>query len=229
MTTDRLSVGCQPLDALLDGGLDRGAVTQFYGPPAAGKTNIALSAAVNTAAAGQPVLYIDTEDLSPARLEQVASSVDADDVLQRVHITEARDFETQKEAVESVESIDIDPALVILDSATGHYRLQQNLEHEQGESLRTVASQIAHLLSIARRDDIAVLITNQVYTDPEADRIRPLGGHTLEHWSGTIVRLERFRGGNRRATVEKHRSQPAGDTARFRIVADGLEGVEDTP
>lgn len=228
MTADHLSVGCDTLNRLLDGGLDRRAVTQVYGPPAAGKTNIALSAAVTAAAAGQSVLYIDTEDLSPARLEQVASPMDGGNVLERVHITEANDFESQNQAVESIESIDIDPGLIILDSATGHYRLQQNIEHEQGASLRTVASQIAHLLSIARRDDIAVLITNQVYTDPEADRIRPLGGHTLEHWSGTIVRLERFRGGNRRATIEKHRSQPAGETARFRIVADGLEGVEDT-
>ena len=44
-----------------------------------------------------------------------------------------------------------------------------------------------------------------------------------------VLRLERFRGGNRRATLEKHQSKPAGDTARFRIVGDGLRGVTDGP
>jgi DNA repair protein RadB len=89
---------------------------------------------------------------------------------------------------------------------------------------------VTHLLALARRHDLAVVATNQVYADPESDssRARPLGGHTLTHWSGTVVRLERFRGGNRRATLEKHRSRAAGDTARFRITDAGLDGVDDT-
>jgi len=88
---------------------------------------------------------------------------------------------------------------------------------------------VTHLLSLARKHDLAVVITNQVYSDPESEseRPRPLGGHTLTHWSGVVLRVERFRAGNRRATLEKHRSKPAGDTARFRIVEDGLEGVEE--
>jgi len=68
-----------------------------------------------------------------------------------------------------------------------------------------------------------------VFSDPDGDRSRALGGHTLNHWSGAIVRLERFRGGNRRATLEKHRAQPAGESARFRVTDAGLEGVEDGP
>jgi DNA repair protein RadB len=74
-----------------------------------------------------------------------------------------------------------------------------------------------------------VVVTNQVFTDPDGDRARPLGGHTLGHWSGAVVRLERFRGGNRRATLEKHRSRPAGASVRFRITGDGLEAVDDGP
>jgi DNA repair protein RadB len=82
------------------------------------------------------------------------------------------------------------------------------------------------LLSLARKHDLAVVITNQVFTDPDSDRARALGGHTLGHWTGVILRLDRFRGGNRRATLEKHRSKPAGDTATFEITGDGLASVE---
>jgi DNA repair protein RadB len=68
-----------------------------------------------------------------------------------------------------------------------------------------------------------------VYSDPDSEsgRPRPLGGHTLTHWTGVVLRLERFRAGNRRATLEKHRSKPAGGTARFRITETGLEGVDE--
>ncbi|MFB6088008.1 MAG: DNA repair protein RadB, partial [Haloarculaceae archaeon] len=41
--SERISTGCDAIDELLGGGFERGAVTQVYGPPAAGKTNLALS------------------------------------------------------------------------------------------------------------------------------------------------------------------------------------------
>jgi len=67
-----------------------------------------------------------------------------------------------------------------------------------------------------------------VFTDVESDsdRVRPLGGHTLSHWTGAVVRIDRFRGGNRRATLEKHRARPEGEQARFRITDSGVENAE---
>jgi DNA repair protein RadB len=234
--SEPISTGCEPIDALLGGGIERGVVTQLYGPPASGKTNLALSAAVRVAAAGGTALYIDTEGISIDRFEALARSAaddegeseDVDDVASRVIISDALDFEEQREAVRDAGDLAERADLVVLDSATGFYRLERD-EDDDGETLRAVAKQVTHLLALARRHDLAVLITNQVYSDPEADssRARPLGGHTLTHWSGTVVRLERFRGGNRRATLEKHRSKAAGDTARFRITETGLEGIDD--
>ncbi|WP_264371934.1 ATPase domain-containing protein [Halomicrobium sp. ZPS1] len=43
--SEYVSTGCAEIDDLLGGGFERGAVTQIYGPPAAGKTNLALSGA----------------------------------------------------------------------------------------------------------------------------------------------------------------------------------------
>ncbi|MES3517738.1 MAG: DNA repair protein RadB, partial [Natronomonas sp.] len=102
-------------------------------------------------------------------------------------------------------------------------------DDDDGETLRSVTSQVTHLLSLARKHDLAVCLTNQVYSDPESEsgRAKPLGGHTLTHWTGTVVRLERFRGGKRRATLEKHRSKAAGDSVRFQITDSGLSGVEE--
>ena len=227
--SDPISTGCATIDDLLGGGLARGAVTQIYGPPAAGKTNIALSAAVDVAAGGGTVCYLDTEGLSPERFEQIARARDADlgELSSRIVISEAMDFAEQEEAVRDAEELAERASLIVLDSATGFYRLRRTTE-ESGETLRRVGRQLTHLLGLARRHDLAVLVTNQVFSDPESDsgRARPLGGHTLAHLTGVIIRLERFRAGNRRATLEKHPARAAGDTVRFAITDTGLEGVE---
>ncbi|RRJ30253.1 DNA repair and recombination protein RadB [Halocatena pleomorpha] len=239
-----ITTGCSAIDDLLGGGFDRGAITQLYGPPASGKTNLALSAAIETAAAGERVLYIDTEDLSIDRFEQLAYAqldrspiktdaeteadrTDINDLTSRVIISEALDFQEQEEAVKDAAEIAQTVDLIVLDSATGYYRLERT-ERDDGDALRAVARQVTHLLSLARRYDLAVLITNQVFTDPDTERAQPLGGHTLMHWSGTVLRLERFRGGNRRAQLEKHRSKPTGERARFQITDTGIS-TTDTP
>ncbi|EMA64722.1 DNA repair and recombination protein RadB [Halorubrum lipolyticum] len=229
--SDPIPTGCRPVDDLLGGGFERGVVTQVYGPPAAGKTNLALAAAVEVAAGGERALYIDTEGLSIDRFEQMAAGradhETVEQIASRLVISEAYDFDDQREAVRDAEELAEEVELIVLDSATGFYRLERAGDTEGGQSLRKVAKQVTHLLSLARRHDVAVVITNQVFTDPDSDRDRALGGNTLNHWTGAILRVDRFRGGNRRATLEKHRSKPAGDTATFRIVADGLaEGAD---
>jgi len=229
--SEPVPTGCPPLDDLLGGGFERGTVTQVYGPPAAGKTNLALSAAVQVAGSDGTAVYIDTEGLSVDRFQQLAAAAtddeDLDAVTARIVVSEAHDFAEQEEAVRDAADFAPRAELIVLDSATGFYRLERH-DDDEGETLRRVGRQVTHLLSLARKHDLAAVVTNQVFTDPEGDRTRALGGHTLDHWTGTVVRLDRFRGGNRRATLEKHRSKPAGETATFRITGEGLAGSEET-
>jgi DNA repair protein RadB len=219
--------GCGPVDDLLGGGFERGAATQIYGPPASGKTNLVLSAAAEATARGESALYIDTEGLSVDRMEQVvgaraeATDESLEDLAARLIVTDAHTFEEQEEAVQDAADLASEVDLIVLDSATGFYRLERT-EQAEGEALRAVARQVTHLLSLARKHDLAVAFTNQVYTDPESEGIKALGGHTLNHWSAAIIRLDRFRGGNRRATLEKHQAREAGETVQFKITDAGL-------
>jgi len=225
--TEPVPTGCTPIDKLLGGGLPRGTVTQIYGPPASGKTNVALSAAIEVAATDGTAVYIDTEGLSIDRFEQLADARgDAESLADRIVIKEAHDWSEQAEAVKDAAEFADGAELIVLDSATGFYRLERT-EAEDGESLRAVARQLTSLLALARKHDLAVVVTNQVYTDPEGDRARPLGGHTLAHWTGIVLRLERFRGGNRRATLEKHHAKETGESVRFTITEGGLSGASD--
>jgi len=226
-----VSTGCAALDDLLGGGVERGTVTQLYGAPAAGKTNVALSTAVEVATEGGTAVYVDTEGLSVERFDQILSARadDPDAAAERIVVSEAHDFAEQAEAVRDTEDFAEQADLVVLDSATGFYRLERGGDDDAGDALRQVADQVTHLLSLARKHDLAAVVTNQVFTDVESgsDRVRPLGGHTLNHWTGVVVRLDRFRGGQRRATIEKHRSQPEGEQTRFQITDAGVEGVEE--
>lgn len=173
--SDPIATGCPPVDELLGGGFERKTVTQLYGSPASGKTNLALAAAAETAANDTSTLYIDTEGLSVSRFEQLAQErvgedvVDddeeyengvedrIDDLASRIITSEALDFEEQEEAVrdaaEMAETVD----LIVLDSATGFYRLER-IKRDAGDALRAVARQVQHLLSLARRHDLAVQI-----------------------------------------------------------------------
>ena len=228
-----MSTGCTPVDDLLGGGFDRGSVTQVYGVPAAGKTNLMMAAAASVLAAGGRVIYIDSEGLSLERFDRVLaagrSALTIDSVQDRLLIEPVYDFDEQEIAVRETARHAAETDLIVLDSATGFYRLERTRQTgsaDDGESLRRVTRQITHLLSLARKHGLAVVITNQVFTDPDADRIRALGGHTLAHWTGTILRIDRFRGGNRRLTIEKHRGLAAGQTARFRITDSGIAAAE---
>ena len=231
MNETSLPTGCPPVDELLGGGIERGTVTQVYGPPAAGKTNLALATAVETAAEGGMVVYVDTEGISVDRFEQLLRARvpehEIEEVSSRIVVSEAHDFAEQEEAVKDAAEFAAQAELIVLDSATGFYRLARGEEGREGDTLRQVGRQVTHLLSLARRHDLGVLLTNQVFTDPDSDRTRGLGGNTLTHWTGTVVRLDRFRGGNRRATLEKHRAKPAGESAQFRITENGCKAVDE--
>lgn len=219
----RLPTGCDCLDELLDGGVETGTVTQFYGVPGSGKTNLILQLAVNTIRAGHRAIFIDTEGFSADRFKQIAGE-DAIEVAQRIIVLEPTSFDEQHTRIKEVEKLVSrmsDARLILVDSLTTFYRYE--MDETRGIQLkRELASQVAFLLGMARKHDIAVVVTNQVYVDVETDQIRPVGGIMLEHLSKAIVELERLRGSRRRAVIKKHRSRPEGASCEFEITAKGL-------
>ena len=116
MSSGYVSVGAA-LDGLLGGGIRPGILTHFFGPPASGKTNIALVATSNALGKGK-VLYVDPEGgFSPERLAQIAGDRHRD-VLENTLLVKPTTFEEQKVALEKLEDIvtSIKVGLVIVDS-----------------------------------------------------------------------------------------------------------------
>ncbi len=224
-----VSTGCSSLDRLLNGGFSRREVSQIYGPPASGKTNICLQTSVEVARDGGEAVFVDTEGVSPERFRQIAPD---EETARRIRLKEVYDFDEQEQAVADVENVVEAVDLVVVDSATGLYRVEEDASSRRSgdgddSPLQRLSRQIVHLTSLARRYDVAVVVTNQVYTDPDMEEYRALGGNAMEHWTKTILRLERLDAGRRRAVVEKSQSSAEDRAAEFRITASGVEPPED--
>lgn len=215
----RLATGCDPLDDLLGGGLEEGAITLVYGEAGTGKTNLCLQASRNAVLGedGGKVGFVDTEGVSLERLRQICED-DYDHVLKSILFYQPHTLDEQEKMVASLAKLR-NPGLIVVDSLNMHYRLM--LADDGDAAQRSITNQLRTLWSIARAQDAAVLVTGQVFTGEDA--VRPFGGRIMEHIVKTMIRLERTGPGERTATLHKHRSRPEGAEAAFRITTGGVE------
>jgi DNA repair protein RadB len=104
-----------------------------------------------------------------------------------------------------------------------------------------MAKQLRILNEIARKRDISVIITDQVYSnflsnekvqelkdrgvdinEEKAKNVKMVGGDLLKYWSKCIIELQRLKEGKRKAVLRKHRSMPE-KTFSFQITNKGIE------
>lgn len=221
---DKISTA-SPLDRLLGGGVEKGCITQFYGPPGSGKTNIALNLAVQCARNGKRTIFVDTEGgLSIERVKQI-SGPDFEEVANKIIVFEPSTFSEQDQVLKKIEEMfqsGEKADLLVLDSAVALYRVKEGDSFSLNQEL---GKQMGLLLRIARRFNVAVVITNHVYSRFDGDgMVEPVGGTILKYRSKIMVELARGDlNGERFAVLKRHRSRPEGLQTRFRIVDSGLQ------
>ncbi|WP_297828225.1 DNA repair and recombination protein RadB [uncultured Methanobrevibacter sp.] len=215
------------LDTLLGGGFEKGTITQIFGPPSSGKSNITMTLAVNVAKNNKKVIYMDTEGgISIDRVKQIAGP-DFSKVANNIIVLEPTNFLEQNDNLKSIDfwlkknHADVD--LIILDSAVALYRVDDMKSSKLNKEL---GKQMGMLSKIARQYDVAVVVTNQIYSsiDEEGNNdIKAVGGTILQYWSKVIIQLERGDEINQRvATLIRHRSIPEGKKAMFTISSNGI-------
>ena len=221
--TDRLSTGLQRLDACIDGGFERGIITEVYGEPGSGKTNLVLYTSLKSSEKGK-VIFIDTEGVSTERISQMTSD---ESILSNLKFFRIRSYEEQLESVPKilnlVQSMN-DVVLLVFDTITVHYRAEREIRAElRKKTSNTLITQIEMLNNIALSKNIPVILVNQVYMDKTTTEVQPVGGSALSHIAKAIFRIQKLGSGRRELVVVKHRSLPEDLKCSFVITERGIE------
>ncbi|HEB46978.1 MAG TPA: DNA repair and recombination protein RadB [Candidatus Pacearchaeota archaeon] len=237
MHPEKISAGSFDLNKWLYGGYEKDIITMIVGPPASGKTNFVIMAACSQAKKGNKVLFIDTEGgFSVERIKQIAPETH-EEILKNFLISKVTSFNDQKKLFVRLsgrirkEQI----SLIIVDGMAMLYRLELGDAQKSGsdekirEVNRDVARQMKLLSEITIKENIPVIITNQVYSEflSDEDRkkgIKPgvniVGGDLFKYWSKCIIELK-LESGKRKAVLLKHRSMPVKEL-NFEIKSKGI-------
>jgi len=220
----KISAGSYELNRWLFGGYEEGVVSVIYGASGTGKTNFCLLAAVSQAKKGKKVIFIDSEGgFSVERVKQLSSD-DYKEVLGNIFLLNPTNFSEQKKAFESLsKELKDEVSLIVVDGMTILYRLDFAEGREKGEGeMRKINSELAKqmktLAEIARKKNIPVIVTNQVYRWEDSDRM--VGGDILKYWGKCLIELVNDKG-RRCAFLRKHRSLPE-KSLSFQIINSGI-------
>lgn len=237
MYVGKISAGSFDLNKWLYGGYEKGIITMIAGPPASGKTNFVLLASCSQAKKGNKVIFIDTEGgFSSERIRQIVGE-DYKEILKNILLLNPTSFNEQKKIfIKLLDKIKKENVgLIVVDGMAMLYRLKLGNtvklkdENKVKEVNREVARQMRVLAEISRKQNIPVLITNQVYhgflseeewrkgIKPEANIV---GGDLFKYWSKAIIELKN-ENGKKKAILLKHRSMPKKEMS-FEIREKGI-------
>jgi len=219
----KISAGSFDLNKWLFGGYERDIITMIAGPAGSGKTNFTMIAALSQAKKNNKVIFVDTEGgFSVERVRQVIGE-DYENYLENIILLKPTSFEEQKRDFTKLLNLlkKSQIGLIIVDGMTMLYRLELGDAVKSGDDKkikevnRELAKQMRTLAEIARKKNIPVLITNQVYSEflKEEDlrkgverKVNFVGGDLLKYWSKCIIELKNEKA--RQAILVKHRSLP---------------------
>ena len=238
-TQSKISAGSLDLNKFLLGGYETDIITTLYGPGGSGKSNFCVIVATSQARQGNKVILVDTEGgFSADRFRQIhqGTKEEIGKDLQNILLLKPTSFEEQEADFQKLlayvrkENI----SLIIIDSIAMLYRLELGdaITAKDSEKIsevnRKLAKQLRALNEIARKQNIPVLITNQVYasfTQNQEDKnferqVSMVGGDLLKYWSKCLIELQNYHG-RRKIILKKHRSLPVKELA-FEIINVGI-------
>ncbi|MEM1947504.1 MAG: DNA repair and recombination protein RadA [Candidatus Caldarchaeum sp.] len=237
----RITTGSTRLDALIGGGVETQAITEFFGEFGSGKSQMCHQLAVNVqlpvrrGGLDASVLYIDTENtFRPERIIAMSKNldIDPDESLEKIIYAEAYTSDHQMLLVEKADQIikEKNIKLIIVDSLTAHFRSEYLGRQFLPERQQKLNKHMHKLIRLARAFNTAVVVTNQVMAKPDdifsTSAVYPIGGHIVGHTSHNRILIRKVMGKNLRiARLISSPYLPEGE-AVFKITENGVEDLE---
>lgn len=237
-----ISTGCEAVDSVLGGGIESKAITEVFGEWRTGKTQLCHTLCVTTQmgnggqGAGK-VAYIDTEGtFRPDRIRPIAErfNLDADAVLDNIVFARAFTYEQQFDFLPPLAAkMSEEPfKLLIMDSITANMRTEFCGRGELAERQQKLGQLMARLRKIAEEFNCAVLVTNQVISDPSggamfvSDPKKPVGGHVMAHASTIRLSVRKGKAEQRLLKVVDSPNLPEAE-ASYAIGPNGINDFKD--
>lgn len=231
----RIKTSSENMDEILGGGVETQTITEFYGEYGSAKTQISHQLSTNVqlpeeeGGLGRSAIYIDTEDtFIPERIEQMAEAngQDAEEVLENIHV--ARAFNSDHQMLLADEAQDIcqreDIGLIIVDSLTAQFRSDYVGRGELAKRQQKLNKHMNTLLRLANSHNAAVVVTNQVMSNPDqmfGDPTKAIGGHIVAHNSAVRLYLRKSKKDKRIARLVDSPYMPEGE-AVFKVKDRGI-------
>ncbi|HEY6949917.1 MAG TPA: DNA repair and recombination protein RadA [Nitrososphaeraceae archaeon] len=200
----RITTGSINLDELLGGGIETRAITELYGEFGTGKSQICHTLCLTVQGTEDKhnisrALYVDTENtFRPERIASIASArkIDPTRALENVIVAKAYNSSHQEVIIqESANIINLhNIKIMIVDSIVSHYRAEFLGRSFLSERQQRINRLLHILLRIAETCKIAVVITNQIQSSPDAifgDPNRATGGNVMAHTSTYRIYLKK--------------------------------------
>jgi DNA repair protein RadA len=231
-----ITTGSSNLNELLGGiGFESQAIIELFGEFGSGKTQIVHQMCVNVQLEKEKggleahVIYIDTENtFRPERIKQMAEAyeLDADEVLNNIHVARAYNSSHQMLLVDKAKELskEFPVRLLIVDSLTSHFRAEFVGRGALADRQQKLNKHMHDLLRWGDLNNGVVVVTNQVSSKPDAffgDPTRPIGGHIVGHTATFRLYLRKSKGGKRIARLIDSPHLPEGE-AVFNVSELGI-------
>ncbi len=245
--------GLKSLDALTTieelgiAGVRLGETIEMFGAFRSGKSQICHQLCVTVqlplelGGVNKKAVFIDTEGtFSPSRIKAMYGRFQKtlgwtkkfEDVLK--DITYARAYNSDHQMSLSERLLELfyhkkeEYGVVVVDSATAHFRAEYAGRGTLAERQQTINHHLGILGRIADTYNVAVVITNQVQSNPAAffgDPTQAIGGNILGHWAITRLYLRKSKGEKRIVRIYDSPYLPESE-AVFGITPEGCEDIE---
>ncbi len=236
----RCTTGCKKLDEILGGGIETQALTELIGEYGSGKTQICMTLSVMAQLPYEKgglegkVAFIDTEGtFMPERIYQIASnlSLDPSEVASNILVARAYNSSHQCLLIDRLFTLcpENNVKLVVVDSMISHFRGEYIGRENLSERQQKLNQYLHKLIRLSEAYNLAVVITNQVQSNPAAffgDPNRPAGGNVMAHACTHRVYLRRGSRGVRIAKIIDSPYLPERE-ARFVITEKGIADAEE--
>ena len=232
-----ISTGSENMDKLLGRGVQTQAITEAHGPFGAGKTQLGLTLSVivqkpvEEGGLEGKVAFIDTENtFRPERVAQIAKSrgMDAEEVLKNIFVARAFNSDHQMYLAEQIGDLlnkGENIRLVVVDSLMGHFRSDYAGRGTLAGRQQKLNRHLHLLQKIADQYNLAVYVTNQVMSRPDAffgPSMTAVGGHVLAHASTYRMFFIKSKGNKKIARLIDSPDMPEGEIV-FQLTEKGIE------